>query len=257
MSKYILEVCVDSVESAISAYNGGATRIELCSNLVIGGTTPDLELFKTIRNHIQIPINVMIRPRYGDFCYTEYEHEIMCRQVENFKNEGADAVVIGSLNIDGTLNEKQMKELIKEAGQCKITLHRVFDMCKDYFQTMEEAIKLGVDTILTSGGKQNCIVGAETIRNLVEQAEGRIEILVGAGVSQNNIAELIKRTKTKSFHMSGKTIIESTMKYRNPDVFMGLPGISEYKKYQTDEKIIKQVVEILQRNIESKTQIQE
>ena len=143
MSKYILEVCVDSVESAISAYNGGATRIELCSNLVIGGTTPDLELFKTIRNHIQIPINVMIRPRYGDFCYTEYEHEIMCRQVENFKNEGADAVVIGSLNIDGTLNEKQMKELIKEAGQCKITLHRAFDMCKDYFQTMEEAIKLG------------------------------------------------------------------------------------------------------------------
>ena len=257
MSKYILEVCVDSVESAISAYNGGATRIELCSNLVIGGTTPDLELFKTIRKHIQIPINVMIRPRYGDFCYTEYEHEIMCRQVENFKNEGADAVVIGSLNIDGTLNEKQMKELIKEAGQCKITLHRAFDMCKDYFQTMEEAIKLGVDTILTSGGKQNCIVGAETIRNLVEQAEGRIEILVGAGVSQNNIAELIKRPKTKSFHMSGKTIIESIMKYRNPDVFMGLPGISEYKKYQTDEKIIKQVVEILQRNIESKTQIQE
>lgn len=107
----------------------------------------------------------------------------------------------------------------------------------DYFQTMEEAIKLGVDTILTSGGKQNCIVGAETIRNLVEQAEGRIEILVGAGVSQNNIAELIKRTKTKSFHMSGKTIIESIMKYRNPDVFMGLPGISEYKKYQTDEKL--------------------
>ena len=128
MSKYILEVCVDSVESAISAYNGGATRIELCSNLVIGGTTPDLELFKTIRNHIQIPINVMIRPRYGDFCYTEYEHEIMCRQVENFKNEGADAVVIGSLNIDGTLNEKQMKELIKEAGQCKITLHRAFHL---------------------------------------------------------------------------------------------------------------------------------
>ena len=177
--------------------------------------------------------------------------------MENFKNEGADAVVIGSLNIDGTLNEKQMKELIKEAGQCKITLHRAFDMCKDYFQTMEEAIKLGVNTILTSGGKQNCIVGAETIRTLVEQAEGRIEILVGAGVSQNNIAELIKRTKTKSFHMSGKTIIESIMKYRNPDVFMGLPGISEYKKYQTDEKIIKQVVEILQRNIESKTQIQE
>ena len=165
MSKYVLEVCVDSVESAISAYNGGATRIELCSNLVIGGTTPDLELFKTIRNHIQIPINVMIRPRFGDFCYTEYE---------NFKNEGADAVVIGSLNIDGTLNEKQMKELIKEAGQCKITLHRAFDMCKDYFQTMEEAIKLGVDTILTSGGKQNCIVGAETIRNLVEQAEVKI-----------------------------------------------------------------------------------
>ena len=123
MSKYILEVCVDSVESAISAYNGGATRIELCSNLVIGGTTPDLELFKTIRNHIQIPINVMIRPRYGDFCYTEYEHEIMCRQVENFKNEGADAVVIGSLNIDGTLNEKQMKEY-----QSKLVLAMAHDL---------------------------------------------------------------------------------------------------------------------------------
>ena len=196
MNQYVLEVCVDSVESAIAATNGGATRIELCSNIIIGGTTPDLELFKIIRNKIQIPINVMIRPRFGDFCYTESEFEIMCRQSEKFAREGANAIVIGCLNPDGSLNEAYMKEIMNMATGCRVK---------------------------TSD----------------------IEILVGAGVNSDNIKEIAKITGAKSFHMTGKVVENSKMEYRNDDVNMGIPGLSEYEIYRTDEKNIRKTAEIL------------
>ena len=215
MNHYVLEVCVDSVESAIAATNGGATRIELCSNIIIGGTTPDLELFKIIRNKIQIPINVMIRPRFGDFCYTESEFEIMCRQSEKFAREGANAIVIGCLNPDGSLNEAYMKEIMNMATGCRVTLHRAYDMCKNPFEAFETARKLGVDTILTSGQKNSCIEGAKLI------------------------------TGAKSFHMTGKVVENSKMEYRNDDVNMGISGLSEYEIYRTDENNIRKTAEML------------
>ena len=135
MKNYILEVCADSVESALSAKAGGATRLELCANLVIGGTTPGYELFEQVKKETGLPIRVLIRPRFGDFLYSEYEYQQMLCDVCHFAEAGADGVVIGSLNADGTLNETQMRGLARAAGDSGITLHRAFDVRDGPHQT--------------------------------------------------------------------------------------------------------------------------
>ena len=154
---YTLECCVDSVESAIAAKKGGADRIELCSALVIGGLSPSQALYWKIREQVDLPIRVLLRPRFGDFCYTDFEHEIIKEEIRSFRKLGADGIVIGTMKPDGTLNMEQMKELIEEAKGMSVTLHRAFDMCKNPFMALEEARKLGINTILTSGQKNTCI----------------------------------------------------------------------------------------------------
>ena len=160
MENYILECCVDSVESAINAAKGGASRLELCSNLIIGGTTPDVALVKEIRKYTDIRIHALIRPRFGDFCYTEHEMEIMKAQIRALKEAGVEGVVIGVLDVDGNLDVPKMKELLQETEGLSVTLHRAFDMCRDPYEAMEQAIDLGIDTILTSGQKQSARMGA-------------------------------------------------------------------------------------------------
>lgn len=241
-----LEVCVDSTASALAAYRGGADRIELCSNLIIGGTSPSLELFRQIRGKCDIPIRVLIRPRFGDFLYDEDEFAIMIREVEQFRELGADAAVVGVLTADGSLDVKRMRRLKEASGDMKLTLHRAFDVCKDPFQTLEEAISLGLSTILTSGQANSALAGKELLRELVKTADNRIEILVGAGVSSDNLGELLEETKASAYHMSGKVVKESEMTYRKEGINMGLPGFSEYEIWQTDEATIRKAIEILQ-----------
>ena len=259
MKNYILEVCADSVESALSAKAGGATRLELCANLVIGGTTPGYELFEQVKKETGLPIRVLIRPRFGDFLYSEYEYQQMLCDVRHFAEAGADGVVIGSLNADGTLNEVQMRGLVRAAGGCGITLHRAFDVCEDPFGTLQRAAELGVDTILTSGQEAGCMQGRELIRQLVRAAEhgawdGRetsaaqrqMTILVGAGVVSSNIKEIAMTTGAHAFHMSGKKLMDSGMRYRNERVHMGIEGLSEFELYRTDEEEIRRASRILQ-----------
>ena len=160
MKEYILEACVDSVESAMAAVAGGADRLELCSNLIIGGTTPGPWLFEEIRKRSDIRIHALIRPRFGDFCYTDAEFSIIKKAVEDFRKIGAEGVVFGVLKPDGTLNMEQMKGLMEAAGDMSVTLHRAFDVCVDPLETMEQAISLGIDTILTSGQRNTCLQGA-------------------------------------------------------------------------------------------------
>ena len=179
----ILEVCVDSVESAVHAEKGGATRLELCADLIIGGTSPDEDLFLMVRERVNIPIRVLLRPRFGDFLYSADEFELLRRQVKRFAGLGADGVVIGVLQPDGMLDEQRMAELIALAGGCGITLHRAFDVCRDPFATLAAAKELGVDTILTSGQKACCADGGELLRRLVAQRGGSPQILVGAGLN--------------------------------------------------------------------------
>lgn len=247
MRNYVLECCVDSVESAVAAQAGGANRLELCANLVIGGTTPDINLYLAVREKVSIKINVLIRPRFGDFCYTGEEFGIIKKDVEMFRKYGADGVVIGVLREDGSLDMARMKELMDAAGDMSVTLHRAFDVSRDPFQTLKDAEDLHIGTILTSGQKNTCYEGRELLGKLVEKTAGKVDILVGSGVNSAQIAELAAVTKAKSFHLSGKVNAESAMTYRKEDVSMGLPLMSEYTIFRTDAGEIAKVRDILQR----------
>lgn len=245
MKKYILECCVDSVESALAAAEGGADRLELCSNLVIGGTTPTLALFEQIREKTKIRIHALIRPRFGDFLYTEDEAAIICKEIEAFRKAGAEGVVIGSLTKEGALDMEQMKRFMDCAGDLSVTLHRAFDMCKDPFAELERAKELGVHTILTSGQAASCVAGIERMKELCEAAGDKIRILAGAGINEAAVKRLLAETNLTDFHMSGKVVLESGMEYRNPNVSMGLPGMSEYAIWRTDAENVRAVRALL------------
>ena len=244
--KYVLETCVDSVQSAIEAQKGGATRLELCSNLVIGGTSPSQALYEQVKEHTNLEVRALLRPRFGDFCYDNYEFQVLRSEVKMFQKLGADGIVIGILNPDGTLNMEQMKYLKEDAKDMKVTLHRAFDVCKDPYETMEKAIELGIDTILTSGQKSSAWDGRELIADLIEKSKGRIEILSGAGINPEVIKKLIPYTKGTSYHMSGKIVVDSKMQYRREGVPMGIPGFSEFEIWQTSSENIKLAAQVLE-----------
>lgn len=234
-----LEVCVDSVESAVIAQEGGADCLEVCANLIIGGTTPGVSQFKQIRKACDIKLNVLIRPRFGDFLYTSTEFQMMREDIQMFRELGADGVVAGCLKEDGYLDVDRMSELRECADSLRFTLHRAFDVCRDPGQALEEAVSLGVDTVLTSGQAADCLGGKETLKKLIRQADGRIEILVGSGVNAEVIRQLMEEIGASSFHMSGKKMISSGMAYRNRQIHMGVPGIGEFDIFRTDKEEIR------------------
>ncbi|MBO5166037.1 MAG: copper homeostasis protein CutC [Lachnospiraceae bacterium] len=244
-NKFLLECATDSVESALAAAKGGADRLELCANLIIGGTTPTLALYDEVRSHSDIPLFILIRPRFGDFLYTDYEANVICREIEMFQKAGAEGVVIGSLNKDGSLNAEHMKRFIDSAKDMSVTLHRAFDMCADPFETLKQAKELGVNTILTSGQAPSSLEGIDLYEKLIEKANGEISILAGGGIKASTIEKLLKQTSLTAFHMSGKIVVESGMEFRNPAVSMGLPGISEYNIWLTDENNVREARRVL------------
>lgn len=229
----ILEVCVDSVESAVNAEVGGADRLELCGDLIVGGITPSLALYERIREKVNIPIHVLLRPRFGDFLCSEEEMEVLVRQAKSFAEAGADNLVIGCLTPDGKLDLEAMKRIIDAANGTPINLHRAFDMCRDLDEALEDAKKLGIVSILTSGGYASAKEGAKVLDELKKNA-GTIDIMAGAGMNAQNIKFMLNTTSLTSFHMSGKKTLQSKMEYRNPRVNMGLPTLSEYEIIQTD-----------------------
>lgn len=244
-NNFLLECATDSVESALAAAKGGADRLELCANLIIGGTTPTLALYDEVRSHSDIPLFILIRPRFGDFLYTDYEANVICREIEMFQKAGAEGVVIGSLNKDGSLNVEHMKRFIDSAKDMSITLHRAFDMCADPFATLKQAKELGVNAILTSGQAPSSLEGIDLYEKLIEKANGEISILAGGGIKASTIEKLLKQTSLTAFHMSGKIVVESSMEFRNTAVSMGLPGISEYNIWLTDESNVREARKVL------------
>lgn len=243
---YILEACVDSVESAEAAARGGATRLELCANLILGGTTPSPALFDAVRQAVDLPVHVLIRPRFGDFLYTEAEYRIMCREAADFAARGANAVVTGALCPDGSLDTERMKGLIDGADGLPVTLHRAFDVCRDPLTVLEQAIGLGVDAVLTSGQQAGAWSGRALLQTLLAQAGDRADILIGGGVSAPVIRDLRRLLpEARAFHLSGKTVVDSGMTYRSQAVPMGLPGICEFQIWRTSEAAIRQAAEAL------------
>lgn len=243
--KFILETCVDSPESAEAAQRGKADRLELCGHLIIGGVTPDEWLYRKVREVCELPVRVLIRPRFGDFCYSEHEFEMIEAQVKHFRELGAEAVVIGCLLPDGSLDMERMKRLMELAGDMEVTLHRAFDVCRDPYEALEQAVSLGIGTILTSGQESSCLKGQNALQKLQEQAGERITLMAGAGVNAEVIEKLYPLTGIRAYHMSGKKVEPSAMEYRREGVPMGLPGISEFEIWRTDEKEVRRAADIL------------
>lgn len=240
----ILEVCVDSVESAVNAECGGADRLELCGDLIVGGVTPSLALFERIREKVNIPVHVLLRPRFGDFLYSEEELEILVRQAKLFSEAGTDNLVIGCLTKDGRLDMDANARIIEAAGTTPVNLHRAFDMCRDMDEALEDAKKLGIVSILSSGGCSSALEGLNTLNHLKQNA-GKIDIMAGAGVNPESLRYMKEHSCLTAFHMSGKKVLKSQMEYRNPKVSMGLPSLSEYEIWQTDEETIRKAKMVL------------
>ena len=240
-----LEICANSPESAFLAELGGAYRVELCDNLPEGGTTPSYGAISQARKILTIGLNVIIRPRGGDFLYSDSEFDIMCNDIVVSKELGADGVVFGLLLPDGSIDIKRTKKLVKLAKPMEVTFHRAFDMCNDPFAALEDIIACGCKRILTSGQQNKAIQGTDLIRKLIEKAAGRIIIMPGSGIEESNIEEIYKKTGAKEFHASLRTSFESGMTYKNKNVNLSINSESDYKKLLTDPDRIKKVLHIL------------
>jgi copper homeostasis protein len=197
----ILEVCIDSVESALAAQEGGAARVELCADLTHGGTTPSAEIVRSVREHVSIPISVMVRPRPGGFCYSELEFDEMKRDVEMMKQLGANGVVIGLLTENGAVEVDRTRVLLEIARPMFVTFHRAFDECKNLDEALVQLKKLGVERILTSGGKKEISEGLPEIARLVKSSAGSIKVMAGGGVRFENVKEVVKRTNVDEIHV--------------------------------------------------------
>jgi copper homeostasis protein len=241
-----LEICVDSIESVIAAEQGGANRVELCNNLYEGGTTPSVGTLVKAKEKVDIDVFVMIRPRGGDFLYSEDEIQIMLKDIEKARKYGANGIVIGCLNVDGTIHSTHCKRLIESAKGLPITFHRAFDMCNNPFKALEDIQSLGISRILTSGMQNKAIDGIDLLNELINDSENSPKIMVGSGVDENNILEIAQKTNAKAFHATLREEVDSKMQYRKEGIFMGgLPEVSEFSNKFTDANRVKKLIEIL------------
>jgi copper homeostasis protein len=230
-----LEICVDSVESAVAAELGGAQRVELCSALSEGGLTPSLGMIRAVRSRIQIGIYAMIRPCGGDFFYSEEEFAVMREDIRCAVEAGANGVVLGLLTADGHIEVKRTHALVQQARsiapRMEVTFHRAIDMARNLTIALEDVVQTGADRILTSGGAPNALLGSAHVAGLVEAAKARIGIMVCGNVRQENVFQVAKATGANEFHASLRKPVPSPVAYRNAGVNLGDPENDEYIRY--------------------------
>ncbi len=242
----VVEICADSVGSAIVAEASGAGRIELCSALSEGGVTPSAGLIEAVRSNTGIKVNVLIRPRSGDFLYSDSEFSVMRRDIEIAGESGADGIVTGILNRDGTIDIERTALLAEYASPMSLTFHRAFDLCRDARKGLEDVIATGAERILTSGQAKSAIEGAPLIRSMIGWAAGRIIIMPGGGIDEYNIGLLATGTGAMEYHLSGRRQRESLMTFRRKGIYMGDPRLqSEYTLKSADTERITSVIMIL------------
>jgi copper homeostasis protein len=239
----LLEICIDNVMSGIAAKEGGARRLELCSSLSEGGLTPSVGFLTTMKKLVDIPVFAMIRPRGGDFIYSAEEIQVMKEDIRLLKEFGANGFVFGVLNEDAQVDESKCKELMAEVGSSHpVTFHRAFDYTPDPLVALETIISLGFARILTSGQKCTALLGKNLIRQVVEQANGRITIMAGAGINQHSVNEIVDETKVCEIHGSCSRSFVSSMKVSTDDVITG--GIhDEMNIFATDAKLVKRLLD--------------
>ena len=245
-NKTSIEICAQSITSAVAAQEGGADRIELCTALEVGGLTPSPATMLEAKRLLTIPVCVLIRPRSGDFIYSDLEFDCIKRDVAWCKQNGMDGVVIGILTKNGTIDVPKMKELLGIARPMQVVCHRAFDQTPDAGEALEQLISLGFDRVLTSGQAKNVVVGRDILRGLVEQSNGRITIMPGNGVNPDNLKDLILYTKATDFHTSAKHTVKSPMPTFENSISFNLEGGRENDYFETDVVIVKEVVRIAQ-----------
>lgn len=241
-----LEVCVDSIASAIAAQEGGADRIELCDFLAAGGTTPSAGMIETVRKYLKIDVYVLIRPRRGDFLYSKNEFEVMKRDIEMCRNMGVNGVVIGMLTKDASIDLARVTELIEIASPLQITFHRAFDLTAEPMKAFEELLTLPVHRLLTSGQQACAQDGIPLIQSLNKISAGKIKIMPGSGINKGNVSEIITNTGVTEIHASLRSTIGSRManQKKYPPMSDSL-NLSEYEQKVADTEKIKEIKKIL------------
>ena len=242
----ILEVCANSYASALAAQNGGAKRVEFCDNLAEGGTTPSYGQIALAKRNLTIEIWPIIRPRGGDFLYSDMEFNLMIEDIKACGSLQCEGIVIGILSADGSIDIERCKTLIELAKPMPVAFHRAFDMSNDMEKALEDLIELGIVRVLSSGGATSAFSGMEQLAKLVKQADGRITIMPGAGINAGNIKELYSQTGATEFHASAKVFVQSKMIYRNTTAKMGSIE-DEYQYELTAEDKVKELVLALEK----------
>ncbi len=238
---YIIEIATSDFASSKAAVEGGADRIELCNNLSEGGTTQSLGVIKLCREVLSTQLFPIIRPRGGDFLYTESEFAIMKEEIQTCKELNCDGVVIGVLNINGDIDVARTSLLVKLAYPMEVTFHRAFDRCRDPFKALEELIEIGCTRILTSGQHPGAMDGADLISKLIISADERIIIMPGSGVRKDNISLLAKKTGAKEFHSSLRTKVKSKMEFRHPN-FGEAESYEHFSVLESDVRELKEAL---------------
>ena len=244
MSSPLIEVCLDSADSALAAQEGGAQRVELCDALIEGGTTPSAGMIAATRRAVEIGVMVMIRPRGGDFVYSPTEVEAMEHDIGVARDLGADGVVFGVLRPEGTVDAVLTRRLRDAAEGMQVTFHRAFDMTSDPTAALETLIDCGVDRVLTSGQEPSVLEGLDLLVELVERADDRITVMPGCGITLRNMQKIATATRARELHVVGTEFIESPMVFRNPRVYMGTELRSpEYARCVTSAAAVRALVE--------------
>jgi copper homeostasis protein len=240
----LLEICANSVTSALAAQDGGAACVELCENLHEGGTTPSYGAILQARKLLHIKLYVLIRPRGGDFLYTDLEFNIMTEDAKRCLEAGCDGIVTGILNPDGTVDKERCALLVQMAKQfgAGATFHRAFDTCNDQFKALEDIIGLGFERILTSGEKSTAMEGSRRIAELIQKAADRIIIMPGSGINEHNVADLVHFTGATEVHSSARTRVASKMNYKNDHMIMGNNYGDEYSNEVTGVERVKKIL---------------
>jgi len=244
----LLEICVNSAVSAIEAWKGGASRVELCENMADGGCTPSAGSILLSKKRLTIPVFVMIRPRGADFCYSDDEVELMQEDIRMAKKMGADGLVMGILTPDGAVDTERMKALIALARPLPVTFHRAFDMTRDPQEALDDLIRLGAERVLTSGQARSVTEGAGLIRSLIQRARNRIVVMPGGGIKEHNLAEVIRTTGAQEIHMNLTRETAGNMQFRREGVRMGNPGADEYSFVVTDAERVSRARQISSEN---------
>lgn len=246
MNNPILEVCAGSLNSALAAQEGGAYRVELCDNLYEGGTTPSIGVIELARMKLNIKLHVIIRPRGGDFLYSDLEFAIIKRDIQRCKDSGVDGIVIGFLTPDGAIDIGRTTEIVTLARPLAVTFHRAFDMSRDPFEALEDLKKTGVDRILTSGQQDSVVDAVPLIQRLIRQAGESLIIMPGGGLNEDNIGNFALKVRAAEYHATLRSRIESPMTFRRKGVHMGgLPEIPEFSFKETDPEKVRKFIMLI------------